>query len=737
MRNKYSRYINGTILLVSLMAMLLADAYTDRVTGETEKKATLPALNTSGLETVYQDNGRELALDSSSGEFVYTDKGIGRSLYSNPVNRLDDSIATGYHKLNMDSQLMIRYANEKRVILDQNTAVGCVKKGGLKAYGIDKGFRLEFEFISEKIMIPVEVTVGENGLDVRVILDQIEENGTSSLVDFALLPYLGSAGMTDEGYLVIPEGSGALVRFTKDKELVAEGLYYKKDIYGKDLAYDTKAIESASQDIMLPVFGINTQDGGMLGIITQGDAISALEIFSEGVQSENTVVHPYVTFRPIDSVTIHKGQWNEKNVTLISTVKAGGFDYEVRYMPMAADSCDYNAMAKAAAAYYGTLFAESRNVVKTPVMMVRVPMAVRKPGSFAGIPVNLPYAITTAGQISLINAMIHESIQDPVGMILDGAFKGGMFDRIPTKAKLEPVIGKISDMELNAADVLFLSTDLVRIYSSGNGIRYRADASRSISGGFNERYNYLKSTFQKNEEGLSWTILRPLRVLEVYAKFTGRLSRSGIPSLEDLGIAQLSSDNHRTFGAKKSGSNRETVKRIHMDAAASLSAGLENYTVMFAPTYLLGSATQTTDVPASSGNWSGFSGSIPFYQLVVSPFAPIYGVPVNYLQDRDQYMFRSIEYGMLPQVALTGSETYLLQDTAARDIFNGYYKDWTKEIASWSTEYAAAWKIMQNAYLTAHEKTGEFMAKSTFSDGSVITLDYSKMEMTVTGGDKG
>jgi len=736
-KNHYSLKILSLLICMTVLSVVIPKA--GPVSSEEKISSSLQPFTTSGLESLIEKNGKKLSLDTATGEFVYTDTVSNQSIYSNPVNRADDTIATAYHKLNMDSQLMIRFANDKRVILDQNSAVGSARKDGMKAYKLDNGFRIEYEFVSEKIMIPLEVTVDETGLCVRVILDQIEETGTNSLIDFSLLPYLGSAGMTDEGYLLIPDGSGALVRFTSEKEIVAGGLYYKKDIYGRDPAYDIRAIEHVSQKIMLPVFGVSTQKGGMLGIITQGDAISALEIFSEGVQSENTVVHPYVTVRPIDTVTIHRGEWNESTVQLISTVKAGGFDYEVRYDALAADECDYTAMARNAAEHYIRVFAQpdERSSKDSPVMMVKLLMAVRKPGSILGIPVNTPYPVTTASQVNEINAMLHEEISGPVGMILNGAFKGGIYDKIPLKAKHEPRIGKVSSITVPEKDMLFFSADLISIYRSGNGIRYRADASRSISGGFNQSYDYMKSTFQKNEKGVIWTTLRPARIVEVYEKFANSFNKSGITSLEDTGVSGLSSDNHRTFGKKQSGSDREIVKLVHVEAVKALRGKTKDYSVIFAPAYLLGYVTQTTNVPAASSNWTGYSECVPFYQMVVSRFVPLYGEPVNRIQKRDEYLLRSAEYGMLPQIELTGSETSVLRDTAARDLYNGYFADWAGEIGEWDTKYSEAWDVIRSAYLTGHEITGQYTARSDFSDGSVFELDYSKMKITVTRGDEG
>lgn len=84
------------------------------------------------------------------------------------------------------------------------------------------------------------------------------------MAGLAVLPYFGSGTAKDDGYLLIPDGSGALVEFGTDKSAFKT---YSQPVYGSDPAYAGDMDTSRKQPIRLPVFGIQRNGSAFLAEI--------------------------------------------------------------------------------------------------------------------------------------------------------------------------------------------------------------------------------------------------------------------------------------------------------------------------------------------------------------------------------------------------------------------------------------------------------------------------------------
>ncbi len=103
--------------------------------------------------------------------------------------------------------------------------------------------------------LSLEYTLDEDGLSVRLPANGIRFDQSSFQLSYIrILPYMGAASSEFTGYTMIPDGSGALVRFEDVLKSGSSRILAGK-LYGQDYAYHT--ITGANQRIMrMPVFGI-------------------------------------------------------------------------------------------------------------------------------------------------------------------------------------------------------------------------------------------------------------------------------------------------------------------------------------------------------------------------------------------------------------------------------------------------------------------------------------------------
>lgn len=98
--------------------------------------------------------------------------------------------------------------------------------------------RAEFQDIS--ISFSFTLSLSEESLTVSISRESIEEGGKYKLKSVWLLPFLGTVEQDAvTGYMFIPDGSGALIRYSPSAQYVSA---YDERIYGKDVSVDEMSI---------------------------------------------------------------------------------------------------------------------------------------------------------------------------------------------------------------------------------------------------------------------------------------------------------------------------------------------------------------------------------------------------------------------------------------------------------------------------------------------------------------
>lgn len=89
-----------------------------------------------------------------------------------------------------------------------------------------------------------------------------------------VLGSFGAASDKEDGYFVIPDGSGALVRFNNNRTMQANT--YMQKVYGSDVTVVPATKGAVTEQIYLPVYGIVKEDNAMLVVASKGDSNATL-----------------------------------------------------------------------------------------------------------------------------------------------------------------------------------------------------------------------------------------------------------------------------------------------------------------------------------------------------------------------------------------------------------------------------------------------------------------------------
>ena len=116
-----------------------------------------------------------------------------------------------FPKWSCRAQLIVGYRDSLERTYTVNSQTGSVNRSGVSVEPINQGIRVIYDFPRDHITIPVEYTLQEDFLEARIVTDEIVEGEDSFVASISLLPYFGAGSQDDEGYMLVPDGSGSLI----------------------------------------------------------------------------------------------------------------------------------------------------------------------------------------------------------------------------------------------------------------------------------------------------------------------------------------------------------------------------------------------------------------------------------------------------------------------------------------------------------------------------------------------
>lgn len=175
------------------------------------------------------------------------------------------------------------------------------------------------------------------------LADIQEQSSAVKLTTISPLPNFGAGREGEEGYFLLPDGSGALVSF----EQSSTG--FSGRVYGEDLAIVSKTKTAPDTRVMLPVFGARLGDQAMLAIITEGDARARVQATMASTKSPYCTVGATFIYRESILVDVSQKTFETTQVNMFEEAPCGLEEFAVEYRPV--EQADYVGMANAYRSY--------------------------------------------------------------------------------------------------------------------------------------------------------------------------------------------------------------------------------------------------------------------------------------------------------------------------------------------------------------------------------------------------
>ena len=695
--------------------------------------AAVPCYSDDISYTKIAENQRfVLYVNPKYGYIKLYDKLSKTTWFSNPENWREDPIAAGSMRTQLASQLVIKYAYmESYSTQTANSYAGSAVKKGLKIQKIKNGYIVKYWFKKEGFEIPVEVTLNKDYLNVSILVNKIKETKTEKyrLVSIQLLPFFGAGNINDKGYIVVPDGCGAVINFNNRKG----NEEYSQRVYGPDYSLVREPNVYVTQYARLPVFGIRKNNVAMLAIATKGDSKAIVNAYTSG--SRNSYNQAYFEFiiREQDNLTFREKQWNERSFNVFEEGIPIYDKYSVRYYFLTPEKSDYVAMAEKYREYLVEEKGMRRvNQNKSPVYL-EFYGAVKKIKYIVGLPRNVTIPLTTFKDAEEIVKQLKKIGINDIVIKFTGWYQNGVYYNMPLSIKPEKVLGGSSSLErmLNNFKKMgvktYLDIDFITFRKGSMFYPVNSVATKSMKKTPAKLIRYSPATCYADEDYPVLFAASPVYVERFVDKFL-KFEKSYIDSIS---ISSLSRLLYSDFGAKKI--NRLKTEEIFESTIKGLQRKYKNLLLTEPNMYLVANSTEIVDVPIQSSKYVIEDYEIPFYQMVLRGYIPYSTPSINYYTADWLWKLKVLETGSYIKYTWTARNEDELKETLCDYLYSSNYKLWLSDTEKIYREIYPVLNLIRGKKFKSHMLIRNGVVKVEYEGGTQILINYTEKAQNIDG----
>ncbi len=568
-----------------------------------------------------------------------------------------------------------------------------------------------------------------NDLVVDVPYDEIRYRAEYPFTYLTVLPMFGAAGTEDEGYILVPEGGGALIRYNNGK--VQQNAYYS-NLYGWDYGMYRSELVNETRNAF-PVFGMATGDNAFLCIIEGAPSYASIQAdVSMRFNSYNTVRAKYNV--------LHFDQYNvsAKTTTLVymyeDDLPKDLLTHRYRIM----DTSDYVQLATEYGNYLRDKeeFAQQTASETVPVSMELVGGIDKTVVKF-GLPVDSVVATTTFAQAQDIVLDMQESGVENLNVRMSGWMNGGVTQKVIKNVKVLRQLGGEKAMKdlistANAKNVnLYFDGISCFAYDSGifNGFVSYSDAARYTTREEIKIDEYDVVTFLPEDWLDSFYLVRPEYAknrTETLINGLQKLGASGV-AFRDIGYLLSADYNSRNLVT------REQVLDMNVQSMKDARDAGQKVMIRYGNDYALPYADIITDMDLLGEKYTILDQNVPFYQIALHGLKDYTGESLNLCGDFEQELLRCAEYGAGLNFTFMAENTQILQDTFHSNYYGAYYDGWSEDVKATVNRYQEEMQGLNQQRIVLHEQVTQDVTVTGYEDGTKVYVNYGRAPYEADG----
>ncbi|SEO18291.1 hypothetical protein SAMN04488134_104205 [Amphibacillus marinus] len=589
---------------------------------------------------------------------------------------------------------------------------------------------------SEHTFFVIPLVIKLDGADLLVEIDgrELEYSEQNPLAMIHLLPFFGAANARHEGYMFVPDGSGALIDLNNQKTNYQP---FRIPIYGEDEAVFNRTEGAITETARLPVFGMKQDDHAFLAIIESGDAIASVYADVAYRLNEYNNVYSVFTIKESGQLTLSGGDRS----STVSIFQGGTYDQAMalRYRFAVNDSASYVGMAKLYQDYLINRYQlEPIATTQTVPFYLDLSGAIWKRETFLGVPYRSLQPLTTFEEAEqIVQALLDYDITD-LTVRYSGWFNGGIDHKRPNRIQVDRPIGGragftdfgqfLQDNQVN----FYPDVALLNVHQNSLGFRPSQAASRFITRRIAEVYPFNMASSRRDRENQTpYYVLSPRQLpdhVHAFLQAYDQFQQTGL-SLRDLGN-YVNSDFR-----EKQVINREQAKQTIIEQYQQIAEEVPSLLTIGGNAFALPYTNVILEAPLTSSGFNITDQSVPFYQMVIRGYANYAGTPLNLAvnQQLDEQLLQLLETGASPYFSWFYQDGATVKDTEFDYLFSAQYQLWLDDAVALYHELNDVLSEVSASPITDHQVLAEQVVKTTYADQLAVIVNYNDWPVDVEG----
>ncbi len=545
-----------------------------------------------------------------------------------------------------------------------------------------------------------------------------------------LLPMFGATGADEEGFMLVPEGGGALINYNNGK--LAQNSYYA-NAYGWDYATMRKELVNETR-ASFPVFGM-TQQGGSFICMIEGASSYA------GIMADIAMRYNMYNWMCAKYNVLHFDQYNvsARTTQLVYMYEKEIPDDTIVQRYRFVDSDSYVAMAAAYGDYLREkepLMAEAQASEEMPVSVELVGAIDKKVVKF-GVPVDTVFAATTFAEAQDIMAELSDSGAKNMSVQLSGWANGGISQKVFDKVRVLGELGGkkglqgLMDTAKQKEVPLYFDGIACFAYDSGlfqgfvpftNAARYTTREQVRLK--YYDIITYL---------GADWLdpyyLVTPQYAkerMDVLLKGLKELGAEGV-SFRDIGYLLSADYNPRNVVT------REETKRMNVQTMLDAREAGQKVMIRQGNDYAVPYADLITDMDLWGAKYSIIDQLVPFYQMALHGVKDYTGTPINLSSDFKREVLKCAETGSGLNFTFMAKDTKLLQDTQHSGYYAAHYQPWAEDVRQLISRYQQDMAGLNRQAIVDHKRLSDEVAMTAYADGTKVYVNYGTDAFSADG----
>lgn len=629
------------------------------------------------MELVAQKGYVAMYADMGSGDIAIMDLRNGQVYTTVPANAASDTTAVGVYKNRLQSALITTDVDPSvGVSKDKYSYTGTERDTAKKVRRTDDGVLVWYTFQEERYAIPVEYLLTEDGFYVRVRTEQIVEQGTEKLYELSLLPYFAAQGSQDDGYLLLPDGSGALIYFSSEKQNYAS---YSGKLFGDNYLTVDDYSGNRQENCLLPIYGIQTKTGSVLAIAESGAAYATVNAYVDGqLSGYNTA---YFSFAVRNRQTSLIGNPSAFHSTTVNVFEEGNIavgDISVRYILL--DSTTENGIGQMAHAMRQYLLQKTDGAVSSnsnTSFVISTIGGYEKATSVLGFRMNTVCPVTTFEEAASMVKGLQKKGMSNFSLLYDGYDKMALAGKLSDRISISSVVGNTKQIQtlssLLGEGRLYLTASAVNFHKNSTLVQAKKNATRDIGLKQCALKNYQRNTFHPDTDTEDTYLANVHTATQMLLGKASSLSQADDRvGLAVTDYASMLYEDYSVNGSRRA-YGAQTVQNTLQTIAAPIAAENAN---LYAALY----SDVLFNIPSYSSGYDILDVSVPFYQMVFSGIKQTVSRPINTYGNPEEAFLQCLRCGMLPHYELVEATSSEMKENNLESYYAASTENWTKDI---------------------------------------------------------